>query len=299
MSITGTAQKLSINPYVGPRAFRKNELFFGRERESAGLINTLIAGRIVLLHSPSGAGKTSLIQASVVPALEDRRFQVCARLKPSFSAIRVNAPIPEGLEVENRYIYSAVTGLTAHLIPDPGEVRSWSITQALDELARQDGAPQRQLLILDQFEEILTLGPTDQDGQRTFFKQVGEALENHNRWALFAMREDYMGGLDRYLRYVPGQLRSTFRLDLLDAKAALKAVQLPAKSRGIKFDDEAALTLVNDLRRVRVETPGVGVTTPLGNYVEPVLLQVVCDSLWRNLSDQQNADFRRHSALLI
>jgi len=30
---------------------------------------------------------------------------------------------------------------------------------------------------------------------------------------------------------------------------------LPAKSRGIKFDDEAALPLVNDLRRVRVETP--------------------------------------------
>src|SRR5713101_5046340 len=97
MSITGTAQKLSMNPYVGPRAFRKNELFFGRERESAGLINTLIAGRIVLLHSPSGAGKTSLIQASVVPALEGRRFQVCARLKPSFSAIRVNAPIPGAL----------------------------------------------------------------------------------------------------------------------------------------------------------------------------------------------------------
>ena len=64
------------NPYVGPRPFRKGELFFGRERETKGLLNMLLAGRIVMLHSPSGAGKTSLVrQDSFRPwSIEASRF---------------------------------------------------------------------------------------------------------------------------------------------------------------------------------------------------------------------------------
>src|SRR4051794_26834137 len=83
------------NPYIGPRAFREGELFYGREREANGLVDTLVAGRIVLLHSPSGAGKTSLIQAAVVPRLAEHRFQICGQLKPKFSAVRVGLPLPE------------------------------------------------------------------------------------------------------------------------------------------------------------------------------------------------------------
>jgi hypothetical protein len=47
------------NPYVGPRAFRTGEALYGRGRELNELMNLLIAERIVLLHSPSGAGKSS------------------------------------------------------------------------------------------------------------------------------------------------------------------------------------------------------------------------------------------------
>ena len=36
----------------------------------ANLLDLLIAERIVLLYSPSGAGKTSLIQAGLIPELE-------------------------------------------------------------------------------------------------------------------------------------------------------------------------------------------------------------------------------------
>lgn len=58
------------NPYVGPRAFQYGEKIYGRNREVLDLLDLLIAERITLLHSPSGAGKTSLVQAGLVPRLE-------------------------------------------------------------------------------------------------------------------------------------------------------------------------------------------------------------------------------------
>ena len=49
------------NPFIGPRAFETGEKLYGRSRETNQLVNLLIAERIVLLYSPSGAGKTSLL----------------------------------------------------------------------------------------------------------------------------------------------------------------------------------------------------------------------------------------------
>ena len=37
-------------------------------------------------------------------------------------------------------------------------------------------------------------------------------LRHPHRWALFAIREDYLGGLDRYLPLLPSRLDNTFRL---------------------------------------------------------------------------------------
>ncbi|HEX7180799.1 MAG TPA: hypothetical protein VF756_03085, partial [Thermoanaerobaculia bacterium] len=53
------------NPYVGPRPFELGERLWGRDEETAGLYYLLSAERIVLLHSPSGAGKSSLVQAGL------------------------------------------------------------------------------------------------------------------------------------------------------------------------------------------------------------------------------------------
>ena len=56
------------------------------------------------------------------------------------------------------------------------------------------------VLIFDQFEEILTVDPTNLAAKYAFFAQVGAALRNRRRWALFSMREDYVAALDPYLR---------------------------------------------------------------------------------------------------
>lgn len=279
------------SPYVGPRPFRAEDedLFCGREDESTGLMDKLLPGGVTLLHSPSGAGKTSLIQASVVPELAKLDFQMCGMTEPRFSALRVNLPPPEELRVANCYVYSVVNGLVGHLV-DRHAAASMTIEDALVRLAREKDPECRQMIVLDQLEEILRLNPADIEGQKEFFIQLGMCLRRGRRWALLAMREDYIGGLARFKRYFPNELRTTYRLDFLDAEAATAAAQGPAAERGVTFADDAVRQLIADLgpdRSGDIEG-GDAVTPP---YVEPFLLQVVCDSLWRKLSKERGADF--------
>jgi hypothetical protein len=275
------------NPWVGPRPVRADELFFGRAREAVALINTLISGRVVLLHSPSGAGKTSLVQNSTIPAFARRDFQICVAASPASAPLRVNLPPPPDVEVPNRYAFSVVNGLVGHLL-DRSQALTMSIADALDVLGGSGTPPPKQLVVIDQLEEILRLDPGDFEGRRTFFRQLGEALDHDRRWGLLLIREDYMGGLDPFLRYVPGQLRSTFRLDFLTPDAALEAVREPPRRRQAKFEDGAAEKLVSELRRVHAD-PGQESGEPMTYpYVEPVLLQVVCYSLWRKVARRRH-----------
>ncbi|RPH60330.1 MAG: ATP-binding protein, partial [Chloroflexi bacterium] len=85
------------NPYVGPRAFEIGDALYGRARELDQISSLLMAERIVLLHSPSGAGKTSLVQAGLIPRMRED-FHV-------LPVVRVNHEPQAGGEQANRYIF--------------------------------------------------------------------------------------------------------------------------------------------------------------------------------------------------
>ena len=284
------------NPYVGPRAFETGEQLYGREREAHDLLLFLISQRIVLLHSPSGAGKTSLVQAGLIPRLREEGFHV-------LPVARVNLEPPPALSEKlgtgfNRYVYSVLLSLGEGIPPDKQvpleQLAGMSLAQYLDQRPRPEPAPgeedrpQVEVLIFDQFEEILTIDPTDQEARAAFFAQVGEALRSRHRWALFSMREDYIAALDPYLRSIPTRLASRYRLDLLGVDAALQAIRKPPQSQGVDFDAEAAIKLTDDLRRVQIQQPDGSITEQPGSYVEPVQLQVVCYRLWSNLAPDDN-----------
>src|SRR5262249_29759758 len=119
-------------------------------------------------------------------------------------------------------------------------------------------------LIFDQFEEVLTIDPYDRSEKRVFFEDLGAALAVNRRarsennraiWALFSLREEYLAALDPYMRLLPPGLGRTYRLDLLDEKAAKEVVARPAAAAGIPFSTtggDAADQLVTNLRRVRI-----------------------------------------------
>lgn len=270
------------NPYVGPRSFRKNEPLYGRDRETRDLLDLLVAERVVLLYSPSGAGKSSLLNAALIPALEADGFGV-------LPIIRVHLDTPAGvpgLRPHNRYIFSALLSLEANLPEDRQLPLSVLAGMTLDAYLKHLSEPAENndvVLIFDQFEEVLTLDISDQEEKNGFFEQVGQALRNRRRWALFSMREDFVASLDPYLRPIPTRFATTFRLDLLTAEGAQEAIQRPAQALGVEFTTAAAEQLINDLRTTRIQRPDGATEERLGPYVEPVQLQVVCYRLWEQL----------------
>src|SRR5258707_14250569 len=98
------------NPYVGPQPMRKGDAIYGRDREISELRHFLVAERIVLLYSPSGAGKSSLIQAGLIPKLTDH-FEI-------WGPTRVAQLPPADLNVTNRYTWSALDGFEQVLRQD-------------------------------------------------------------------------------------------------------------------------------------------------------------------------------------
>src|SRR5215213_10807193 len=68
------------NPYVGPRPFESADarFFFGRDREVHDLVALIVSNPVVLLYAASGAGKSSLLNAAVIPRLA--RDQECETL---------------------------------------------------------------------------------------------------------------------------------------------------------------------------------------------------------------------------
>ena len=140
------------------------------------------------------------------------------------------------------------------------------------------------VLIFDQFEEVLTLDGTDRGAKLSFFQQLGAALRNRDVWALFVICEDYLAGLEPYTRPIPTRLSNTYRLDLLGVEAAHQAIEGPAHSAAVRFTEDTADRLVDDLRRIQVQQPDGTMLEVPGPNIEPVQLQVVCYRLWQNLA---------------
>jgi len=275
------------NPYVGPRPFGDNErerrLFFGRDRESADLFSLVISDRIVLFYAPSGAGKSSLINARLLPALRAEGFDILGKA-------RVGGQLPEEISldaIDNVYMFNLLRDL------DQGrsDYRTLTAQRLPAYLAAHPVDPERpdRMLIIDQFEEIFTTYEDQWEKREDFFRQVSQALaDDPHLWVMLTMREDYIAELDSYARLLPNRIRVRYRLRYMDAVAALEAVKMPAELGGRPFEPGVAENLVNNLRQMTASNEA-GAASPLGETVEPVQLQVVCMQLWENLSNRAGA----------
>jgi WD40 repeat protein len=272
------------NPYVGPRPFERQDSprFFGRDQEARELFSLIVANRAVVLYAPSGAGKTSLLNAQVVPLLEAEGFEV-------WPIARVHGPRPVGLapeQISNIYALHAILsweGAKANL----SALHDETLTSYLSEFLHvpdESGYERPRLLIYDQFEELFTTYPSRWPEREGFLNQVARALESDPLLrVVFSLREDYLAQLDPYAHLLPRNLGVRFRLERMRPEAALAAIRGPLRETERNFAPGVAEQLVEDLRVVRLESATGELQTVKGEFVEPVQLQVVCQNLWEDL----------------
>jgi hypothetical protein len=195
--------------YVGPRPYEESNasIFFGREREARDLLSLIIANPLLLIYAPSGAGKTSLINARLIPMLgtvKDPALVPLLGQGKGFHVLpiaRVSGLVPEGIDLDatpgaNIFVFNTLVSWTKK---KPGaqsteerkvaekELIGKRLSDYLDETQQapvipdddEDESEQSipRVLIFDQFEEIFTSHFECWQDREGFFGQITDALK--------------------------------------------------------------------------------------------------------------------------
>jgi tetratricopeptide (TPR) repeat protein len=281
-------------PYVGTRPFDREDFenFFGRDREAADLFSLVLAVPAVLIYAASGAGKSSLLNAGLIPRLEKEGFQV---LGPA----EVTGPVPPEIrEITNIYRFHTLSKLNADLsspIATASELVSLSLQEFLARLDEQEPDRPRALL-LDQFEKFFAVSITPSKQRRAFVEELAQASRAPSRLkVVFAMREEYIAQFEVFAYSLPDKLRTRMRLEPLRERAAVEAIRGPLERIGLFFEkgekdsDNPAEALVGELLKIRVDAGPDEGREITGEFVEPIQLQVVCQDMWRDFPDDIKA----------
>lgn len=273
-------------PYVGLRAFRREDgpKFFGRDREAREVSDLWQAGRLTVLYGPSGVGKTSLIQAGVLPLLDAGRTDVLP-----IGRVSHGSPFPSAaLSRHNPHVFALLSSWSP--LETPTRLAGLTIREFLGRRPpRQDpyGDPVLTLAVIDQAEELFGGFAHRQPYREWFIGQLVEALDDDpNLRLLVSIREDHLAAILPHEPKLAGMARSRFSLSALDTAAAVLATERPLEGTGRSFAPGAARSLVDDLRMIRVGRALGEEVVADAKVVEPVQLQVVCSAMWRSLPEE-------------
>ena len=261
-------------PYLGLRPFQEDEKdrFFGRNQEIHILTDKILANRLTLLVAASGVGKSSLLQAGVMPELRadgmaDLVYHNDWAANPSYdlkvSIIkhfvqqqRINA------DYQADFSQPLADFLRVHAMLGNGTL----------------------VLLLDQFEEFFYYQRFS-DQRQFFVQELATALRDTEAATtfVFSMREDFAMELTAFKPYLKNIFDNIYRIEKLSLAAARLAIVEPVAAFGFAYQPELIELLLNDLgqreREGRLEElEKMTQQAPL--LVEPPHLQIVCQQLW-------------------
>jgi hypothetical protein len=292
------ATTLTGSPFRGlaPLRYVDEPIFFGRDRETQLLHRLVVIYRGVLLYGDSGTGKSSLLNAGLIPAAEREL------MRPE----RVRVQPQEGGELFVERISMGVAGLPPYLpsalVDDDSPSAVYSVPAFRRRIAEAaEGATP--LLIFDQFEELVTLfqaspGREAHSQRRRLQQSVAEMLHDVLNDAslpvklLFAFREDYLAKL---LDFLPShtELKSQYvRLTPPGPDALRTIVRGPFERFPGTFDPPFPPSLAD---RLVDEVMDRGEAGSGGRLSE---LQVACGRLWRSPEPEHLLTERGLQALL-
>jgi len=255
--------------YPGVQTFTRDNgaLFFGRKNDEERLYKLARLEKTVVLYGKSGYGKSSLLQAAVMPRLERETDFVTVPVRfHAFKAPSESSPTPLQrtfsalTERIGPYISDALAGAYLDKLL-PGENSLWYHLKK----AQATTGRKRFVLVFDQFEEIFGYPETAVLQWRAqladlLFSQIPQHIRNAYDNApeppeetetehffddlelrvVFSIRSDYIHLLNRLKDFLPQILRHCYELDALSLEQAKDAIVQPAM---FTFsEDEAYIT---------------------------------------------------------
>ncbi|QZZ22929.1 WD40 repeat domain-containing protein [Leptothermofonsia sichuanensis E412] len=152
----------------------------GRQQDLNQLIERIGRNdyRLIVLHGNSGVGKSSLVNAGLVPALKQQ-------------AIGYQQNLPIVLRVYTHWVEELDQRLPAGVgeaSPEPPEP---TVATLLDRLRQLEQRHLRSILIFDQFEEFFFIYPRPEQ-RRPFFEFLAGCMQVLSVKVILSLREDYL-----------------------------------------------------------------------------------------------------------
>jgi hypothetical protein len=275
------------SPYVGLRPFREEDypFFFGRDREVRVISANLLSRPLTILYGPSGVGKSSVLQAGIVPHLKATHKRAVLYFR----------------DWQSDSFLEEIIRKCGEQVPRTQASDPRGTEETLDEIASLAATPF--YLLLDQFEEYLMYQPVGGLGG-AFDTALARIVNREDIKAnvLIGLREDSLSKFDRRFSIrIPNLFGNTHEIERLGLVSATRAIEEPLRvfseryGDGRKFEIEPALTseilCQGQTEQIAVnESSGVGTTRarPSESRIETAFLQLVLTELW-NKERQQNS----------
>jgi WD40 repeat protein/DNA-binding SARP family transcriptional activator len=240
--VAATTIASARNPYKGLRAFDEADApdFFGREALVAQLVEQLAESRFVAVVGPSGSGKSSVVQAGLVPALRagslpgSATWQL-AQITPG------SYPLEELEAVLLRIAVNPPASLLEQLAADER-----GLLRAVKRVLPSDRS--QLLLIVDQLEELFTL--VDDEGVRV---QILAMIERAVRDAgsrlrvIVTLRADFYDRPLLYRGFAELMKDGVLTVAPLSPDEIERAVSGPARGAGVELEEGLLAEIVADV----------------------------------------------------
>ncbi len=234
-------------------------IFFGRRRETRELYDAITRGgarRVILLHGVSGAGKSSLLEAGLVPRLECTRSCECRRRDPERTLV--------GL-------------LASTLGAGEDQTEASGFTAAWADREKRDGRPLT--VILDQVEEVLTDASHDGAGELAalvqMLKEVFDQPNSPQGSIVLGFRKEWLADVQNLLENRALAYSAVF-LDRLSERGIHEAVRGVASTPRLR--DHYKLIIAVDDDELVHDIAG-DLVKDAGSAVAPTL-QVLLTKMW-------------------
>jgi WD40 repeat protein len=284
----GRLQEVPACPYMGLRSYTEadSDYFFARDSDRDLVVSNLMASRLTVLYGPSGVGKSSLLQAGVLPLL--RRTS-----EGAFSYLALDDAVVVYFDTWQDKPLAELGAALLRSVPKPEAVRDLVADkrplslELLQEVTTRLGADI--YLLLDQFEE-LALYQTGGEG-KAIDVELGRIITapDLSVSVLLGVRDDALAKLDRLKAHVPRIFDKNLRLHHLSRSGAQEAIEQPLikysasvpPDRQISIEPELVEELLTQLQKgsVPVAEGGNGVIAGSESISTPYL-QLVMTRLW-------------------